>query len=641
MPALISRREFGRITALAGTGILGGLGVAEALGHAPTAPSELYALSNRLAQQWLTALLQLQITDQARGADYGGIRGPGDAAVPGRIAETIYPLLHRARHTRQSRYLDAAHLLYRWAETNVSQPDGSWLNEPQPGAWKGTTVFMAIALAEALKNHGTVLDLQFKTALSGRLLRAGNFIHDTFTIDYGNINYPITASYGLALLGEVLDVPRFRQKGHELAHQALRFFSPTNHLLFGEGTPYYETSKKGCYPIDLGYNVEESLPSLVHYGLLTKDEEVLAAVTRALQAHLEFMLPDGGWDNSWGTRNYKWTYWGSRTSDGCQPAFALLAARDPRFYKAALRNAQLLEQCTAAGLLTGGPHAAAHGVPTSVHHTFCHLKALTTILDHGDAYARIDVSKAILPREQAYGSRFFADINTWLVAQGSFRATVTGYDREYKATHNGHASGGALTLLWHPKTGPLLAASMTDYQRYEAGNMPPDTTPSALGLTPRIELVVNGISYRNISDLNAEIQVRTGPGICTVTARAQLVDEHQQSPAAGAIPCQVVYIFAENKVTLTFTVAAGAPDQNPGVILPLISRATEKVTVISDRQLSVAKASATVTITANQPLVTLPAGSGRAFNFVPGLEALPLSIAGIAGHEVVIELAIS
>ncbi|WP_431211296.1 hypothetical protein ACQ86N_36240 [Puia sp. P3] len=54
--------------------------------------------------------------------------------------------------------------------------------------------------------------------------------------------------------------------------------------------------------------MEETLPSLALYGLLNKDEELLQRLTAALRTHMEFMLPDGGWDNSWGTRNYKWTW---------------------------------------------------------------------------------------------------------------------------------------------------------------------------------------------------------------------------------------------------------------------------------------------------------------------------------------------
>ena len=67
------------------------------------------------------------------------------------------------------------------------------------------------------------------------------------------------------------------------------------------------------------------------------------------------MLPDGAWDNSWGTRNNKWSYWGSRTSDGCQPGYGLLAKKSPEFAEAVRRNTRLLKACTHDGLLHGGP----------------------------------------------------------------------------------------------------------------------------------------------------------------------------------------------------------------------------------------------------------------------------------------------
>ena len=43
--------------------------------------------------------------------------------------------------------------------------------------------------------------------------------------------------------------------------------------------------------------------------------------------HLEFMLPDGAWDNSWGTRSFKWTYWGVKSSNrGIKKAEPYVAA---------------------------------------------------------------------------------------------------------------------------------------------------------------------------------------------------------------------------------------------------------------------------------------------------------------------------
>ncbi len=601
---------------------------------------DLYSLSNTLTATWASTLLALQEKD-TQSADYGGIRCPSYHNIHGRVGDTIYPFMHMARRTGDSRYLDAAALLFRWMEANVSQPDGSWLNEKKD-SWKGTTVFTVIALCDALQYHGDLMDASFKNALHDRLLKAGEFIDKTVTIDYGNINYPISASYALSLLGTIHDQPKFREKGKLLAHQSMKFFSRNNRFVFGEGTPYYEASKKGCFSVDLGYNVEESLPNLALYGLLNKDEEILEMVTASLQTHMEFMLPDGGWDNSWGTRNYKWTYWGSRTSDGCQPAYALLADRDARFYRVALKNTQLLQQCTNNGLLQGGPHYSSHQVPTSVHHTFCHIKALTTILDHQRSnhsteqttprQASISAT-TLLPRETAYGLRSFEDILTWLVATGKFRATVTGYDREYKAMHNGHASGGALTMLWHEQTGPLLVASMNAYQLVEKGNMQADTDPLSMPLTLRAELTVNGITYMNISCLDAIMSAsQTGNRIIIQTS-SRLVDQDQNAPPQGAVHCHTEYIFTPEKISLSLNCdkVPVAYQQDVRIVAPVIAASTETVQVVDNKKIRIHKNKSLLTITADQPLKRLPVTGDRIFNFVPGLEAVPLAIAGPKG----------
>ena len=387
MNAPITRRRFIGMAA-GGIGFAAG-GISLAAGGAgfirplpPSPPEGFAALCGELTATWAKTLLGLQVVDAGRPEEYGGILCPTRRIVHGRVGDTIYPFMHMAHRTGDHRYIDASVLLFRWMETRVSQPDGSWLNEVKD-SWKGTTVFTVIALCEALRYHGELMDPAFRQALQDRLMKAGDFIYNTVKIDYGNINYPLSASYALSLLGTVQDVPRYKEQGRLLAQQALGFFSRKDGFVFGEGTPYYQASPKGCFSVDLGYNVEETLPSLALYGLLNKDEEILQQVTRSLATHMEFMLPDGGWDNSWGTRNYKWTYWGSRTSDGCQPAYALLTGRDARFARVAWQNALLLRECTHEGLLYGGPHYLSHGVPPSVHHTFCHSKALTTVLDHG------------------------------------------------------------------------------------------------------------------------------------------------------------------------------------------------------------------------------------------------------------------
>ncbi len=630
-----SRRNFIRTSAIVGAGICSAPELA-AFNQAVSneMQPDLYSLSSELLRNWTGRLLQLQIRDK-NSSDNGAFRCPACSEIHGRIGDAIYPFLYRAHHDQDSRYLDAALLLYRWMEQHVSQPDGSWRNDLAEGSWKGITVFGAIALAEALKNHGHILNKSDRDQMSERLKKAGDFIYNTFNMKYGNINYPVTASYALSLLGEILDHAPFRSKGKYFAHESLRFFTPNNKFLFGEGKPLDVSSPKGCLPVDLGYNVEESLPALVQYSLLTGDQEVLETARTSLKTHMEFMLPDGGWDNSWGTRNFKWTYWGSRTSDGCQPAYALLSGQDERFYHVALRNTQLLKACTHDGLLHGGPHYHLHGVAPCIHHTFCHAKALTTILDHHSSLP-LNNENIKLPREERYGVKAFPHIQTWLIAKGQFRATVTGYDVEY-SMKGGHATGGALSLLWHELAGPVLSASMNRYQLVERHNMQEDHDPASISLTPRAELVVQSATYKNVNDLKAEITYYEEGNTGTIDVKSRLVDENQGSPAGGEVPCRMKYLFSDEKVILKWNCDYQGDDGLLQVIFPVVSGNNESVERISDNMVMIQKEKCILRITADRKIHQLPVSGKRIFNFVPGFEAIPLAISS-RDAEITIEV---
>ena len=620
---MTTRREFIRIGAVTGAALLTGTSAADSIAS-PVKKEDLYTLSAALVEQWGKSLLRLQVLDSTRVNDYGGIWCPADKAVHGRVGDSIYPFFYLAARTRDHQYIDASVLLYKWMESRVSQPDGSWLNEPVKGSWKGTTVFAAIALAEAVKNYGGLMDTTFKNQVTARLKKAGDYIFNNFTLDYGNINYPVSAAYGLYLLGDLLDVPQFKTRGGQLAHEGLQLVTRHDKLLTGEGGPLNKPSKKGCLSVDLGYNVEESLQALVMYGKLSGNHEVLETVNQMLAAHLEFMLPDGAWDNSWGTRNFKWTYWGSRTSDGCQTAYALMADNDARYYKAAIRNTQLMQRCTYNGLLTGGPHYASHGVTPCVHHTFSHIKALTNVLVYGNRKLVSDIDTVKLPREEAYNSRFFPDIQTALIAKGPFRATITAYDREYKDDKNGHATGGALTMLWHPKTGAILAGSMNQYQLFEAGNMQHDNDPHSISLTPRFDIKTNDKVYTNISDLNAVMESNNEDHQVTVTTRSKLVDKDQHDPPTGEIRCEVSYTFKNDAVILRFS--HNGLVENIRIIIPVIARSNEQVKVVGANRVHIYRSAALLSVSANHPIGQLPSTNGRVFNFVPGFEAVPFFI---------------
>ena len=447
---------------------LGPAGVASASGE-----ERLYA---ETLKTWCDGLVARQVTEFRDPAFYGALLCPACVLIHGRCGDAVYPLLRMAHTTGEAKYVRAALLVHEWSQAQVSRADGSWVNDVTLSTWQGITVFHTIALAEALEHHGVVLDAATRAKWTDRLAAAAKFLDGFITIETGNVNYPVTATLAFQLCGRVLGATHYFERAHALAHEVMGQFTPDG-FLAGEGHPLKGVSAKGCRPVDLGYNVEESLPSLALYSLLAEDKPVQERVAAAMKTHMEFMLPDGAWDNSWGTRNYKWSWWGSRTSDGCEPGFVLMAKLEPRFREVARRNLELMAACTHDGLLYGGPGYYEHGDLPCIHHTFTHAKALATVLDRGSFAADSD-ERPRLPRDEAYGLRSFATIGTRLAAIGPWRATVTEYDWEYTEhvqpgagnLGGGHVSGGALSMLYHETMGPIFTASMTEYLMVEIAN---------------------------------------------------------------------------------------------------------------------------------------------------------------------------
>jgi hypothetical protein len=551
------------------------------------------------------------------GSMQGGLLCPACAMVHGRSPDAIYPLLRCAHDTKRVEFVDMAIGLFDWGERNVSRADGSWVNDAVISDWRGITVFRAVTLAESLRHHDDLLPARVRSAWTDRLARSLHFLDGFITIDTGNINYPVSATYAFALGAELFGERRYRDRARALAHQALGYVTP-NHLLFGEGHPQTGLSPRGHRPVDLGYNVEESLPALALYAHLTKDEEVADAVREALAAHLDFMLPDGGWDNSWGSRNYKWTWWGSRTSDGCHPAYRLFADRDPRFAEAADRNLALMRACTADGLLMGGPHCARHGYRTCLHHSFTHAKALATVLD-----LEIDrpADSHLLPADSPIGLRSYPEIGTHLAGVGEWRATFTDYDWDYLAPKGGgHATGGALSLLHHRKLGPVLVASMTRYSVAEPANQQLALDDSHQPLTPRIEVTYGAETYTNVADLRGVLRIEGDQNGIEASNEARLC-----LPGGKALDgpsCRIDVRITPEAVTLSAwlrgTMPAGAEAR---LILPVIASHDDDIESSGERTV-IRRATGAMRIAASLPPHT-PAIS-RWFNLVPGFECVPL-----------------
>jgi hypothetical protein len=596
-----------------------------------------------LLHTWCDGLLAHQVSGIGDPSLDGGFLCAACALVHGRCGDAVYPLLRLAHSTGEEKYLRAALAVHEWSERNVSRPDGSWVNDVSLSTWQGITVFHAIALAEALAHHGSLLDAPTRVRWTDRLSRAAKFLDGFITIETGNINYPVTATLAFLLCGRALGDTHYLDRARDLARQVLAQFTAAG-LLFGEGHPLRGLSPKGCRPVDLGYNVEESLPSLTLYATLAGDQPILEQVTAAWKTHIEFMLPDGAWDNSWGTRNYKWSWWGSRTSDGCHPGLMLLDRGDPRFGEAARRNLELMSRCTHNGVLYGGPDYDAHGDSACIHHTFTHAKALAAVLDR----ARFETGSAAaqrpsLPRDEPYGLRSFADIGTHLAAIGPWRATVTEYDWEYTehvqagSGSGGHVSGGSLSLLFHRALGPVLTASMNVYTMIEIANQQAYRDDDHMELTPRIECAQGSESFSSVNDLQAALTAEQRDGAIRFGARGRLLTPARKAPKTGDIAYHLGYTLTQESVELT----AGASGSAPAplrFILPLLARAADPLTQPDPQTVRITRHAGSLTVRADAPARFEPVPAQRTFNLVPGFEAVPLVIALDSGTDIRVHL---
>jgi hypothetical protein len=563
-----------------------------------------------LLQEWCDALISLQLDEIKTPGIYGGIMCPACSRIHGRCADAVYPLMYMAHRTGEQCYLDAAIKLQKWSD-HVSSPDGSWVNETEK-SWKGITVFGALTLGEAIRHHGMILEKETYVKWIDRLNKTSEFIYNTFTMDTGNINYPITASATLTVAGKVLDNSRFISKGREFAHKSLEYLSE-NKLIFGEGNPKNGYSPKGGRSVDLGYNVEESLPALVLYGLISGDEATLQLVTESLQAHMDFMLLDGAWDNSWGTRNYKWTYWGSRTSDGCQTAYALMSDYDPRFAEVSWRNTKLLKACTHNGILYGGPHYYVKGELPCIHHTFCHAKALAIVLDYFEDKS-MDIPTAIIPRDETQYIKEYPEISTLLVAKGPWRATITSYDWEY--VECGHSTGGALSMLWNKDLGPITVASMTEYNMVEPANMQRQGDSIDMPLTPRLELIQNKVKYRNISDKQAVVTYDVQEHRMCIKSSGRLVNGKQEDPPTGEAPFHIEYIFKDDRFEVNVKCDANSITGDLRFYIPIISDRTEKILQEKDKRITIIKREQKLAVNASLPIVIRRFRMSKLINYI-------------------------
>ena len=538
----------------------------------------------KLMKEWCDTLLSYQVRTKTPYTD-GGLLCPACHVIHGRIADLCFPLSVIWSKTGNEAYLAEADKLIEWSEYNLLTHDGLWYNDIT-NRWYATSAFAALSMGDALYHFGDRLPKKYSEKWKAIFVR----MCDTFTtLDTRDSFKPVTNYYCgiaalLAMAWRLTGDDRYYERSKYWIGVALSRFDGDG-LLYGEGHPI--TSADGTHAIDMGYDLEESLPLLLRYADLTGDYREL--FRERFVKHLIFLLPDGAIDDSFGVRHNKWTYWGSRTSDGIIEGLALLCD-DPIFATAAERVLTLYEACTRDGLLSM-PMADVTGEPTCLHHTFAHAKALAALVT---AESVTEARVTALPGEEKFGVKTYQNGHLVLVSDGAFRATFSTIVSDCQPSHTANA-GGSMTLLYHDTYGIVCAATTAEYipteplnQQYlrKAAN-PPSMTA---------QFVIDG--QQACRDRSAKLS-QDGTAI-----------------TAAAEKWQACYSFEGTDLKIT-------PECADGVYhLPIVCGKDQRVILSEDK--TELKIEGGVTVLSDVPMNVSP--ERRVFHPVGGLAYLPIEI---------------
>jgi len=440
-----------------------------------------------LLVRWCDALESYQVKSPADPRVKGALTCPACAVQHGRVCDVVYPMVFCWAKTGSRKYLECAVNAVSWSRHNLTDLGGARLKNDFQNGWWGISVFSQAAVGKTLLHFGERLPDGTRAGWRTWFVAQSDFVMKALDKEGDfNINYSAALCEAMAIAWKLTGEEKYLAVSRKWAKNIEPYMMPDG-MLAGEKHPPTFVSPHGYRAVDIGYNAEESIPSLYHYAELTGDEAFAAKLDAMGRGVLEFVLPDGGIDNSMGSRLCKWTYYGSRTSDGALPMFAAMAKRGiPGAVRAIDRHLGLLARCTssASGLLAGGLYYDEADEGACVHHAFTHAKSLADLL-LSDAPDRAPA--APLPRETAYGVRDFPSFGTTLVSVGPWRASFSVNDVHHNSagTMNG---GGSMTLLFHERLGLVCAGTMAKYSAIERENMQVQRGDSQTRcMTPRIE----------------------------------------------------------------------------------------------------------------------------------------------------------
>jgi hypothetical protein len=562
-------------------------------------------------------MLTTQIGDMGD-EDYGALVSPStnpeQQPIHSRAAEAVYPLAVAYKHSQDEKYATAAIKLGNWLIT-VQEASGAWIEEwPAASGWDGTTADQLISLANAYVILKSKLTTQEDSAWVGSITRSADWVAANFP--KGNVNYVPTGAVGLLAANRAISSGKasWLTKAASLMTQTVAAINDED-LLTGEGMG-----------VDLGYNIAQSIGYIAMYGLMLPAPEYVTAAADLLKVHQYFMYPGGAIDNSWGTRNFKWTLEsGTKTAPGVFFSFALLADKDPSF----LRGAQLAMSWLDshgrddAGWLLYGPHAPRHASssPPSNYGTFARAQSIATAIEYGPAATMLGQ----VPADQKNWLKHLPSVKTAVLRTDKIMATVTSYGEIRSYPREEMARGGSVSALWfegYGSTGFLQVSSQTVYTREESKHMPIEQ--QLLPLTPRVE-TVSGAYNTNLFDDKATLAATQDATGMHVTTGGALKN---QAGTSNGVTYQWTYDFGPDSYTKQLQVSAG---KGLRIVEPFVDDTGNQYEVVGSDTFVIktqAGSEYTLKIESSSAPYTLAAGADKArfWNPFPGLDCYPVTI---------------
>jgi len=478
---------------------------------------------------------------------YGGVRCNLDLMIETRGAEACYAMAYLYDQSGDDRYRTCAKAMTEFLLKRQAS-NGWWINEGG-STWRGTTVFMTLALAEThyfFKDSEPELAHRIRYAIE----KAANFLMEAFTPTGANINYRLTLAPVLWMAGEILNKEPFKEKARFFGELILSHINKDG-LLYGEG--HNQTGEASSDSVDIGYNLGMSLGAVAIYALRANHEIVLNAVLDSATAHLPFLYPDGSLDNSWGSRCYKWTLLSSKTDHGLPITLLPLAHLAPMFLTAFHRHCDYMETLIQNGQLGTGPHF--HKNPDyphcCMHMTFSHACGMASGLIHQQFPTQTDEKADSLPCNVFPWSKTFQTVNVIIHRSKSLMATLAGPEHSVlKDTFiPTMPTGGCLSYLWGEGYGPIQVGSQYHYQRIEPVNMP-ESFDRPGNLTPRIEhLSLKGKVFSSVFERAPTITLLSEM-VSKCTGRLKTLEG-----ATCGVDYEITYEFRESAVTKSYQVS--------------------------------------------------------------------------------------